>query len=222
MVVYVMYDTMRKITGRRSGRKDRKMRSPVTQSIISVVEQWLRKTTDEIDHDAVIKDVAHEAEISAGYFLTLTAANLIALSGLITSSAPVIIGAMLISPLMGPILSFGFAFVTGDREIWRQSVRKISVSVSLTLVVAALASTVSPLREITQEIVSRTRPNLYDLLVAFLAGSAGPGHRAAPFGRADHKSLPGRRDLRGEVVVGKSREDHRALDDNGLFRRLSR
>ena len=133
----------------------------------------LRKIASTINHEAVIKDIYQETEISPGYFLTLTLANLIALSGLITNSAPVIIGAMLISPLMGPILSIGFAFNTGARTIWRKSVKKIVVSVALTIGVAAAAAFLSPLKEITPEILSRTRPNLYDLIIAFLAGSAG-------------------------------------------------
>jgi uncharacterized hydrophobic protein (TIGR00271 family) len=136
-------------------------------------KQWLRKNAEKINPEAVIKDIAQEIDISAGYFLTLTLANLIALAGLITNSAPVIIGAMLISPLMGAILSFGFAFITGDRQIWRRSVKKIAVSVALTIIIATIASLISPLRELTPEIVSRTRPNLYDLIIAFLAGSAG-------------------------------------------------
>lgn len=138
-----------------------------------IVKQWLERTAEKVNHQAVIKDIVQDIDISAGYFLALTAANLIALSGLITNSAPVIIGAMLISPLMGPILSFGFAFITGDRQIWRRSVKKIAISVVVTIVVAALASAISPLKEITQEIIGRTRPNLYDLIIAFLAGSAG-------------------------------------------------
>jgi uncharacterized hydrophobic protein (TIGR00271 family) len=145
----------------------------IVQRIGVIVKQWLQRTAEKINHQAVIKDIVQDVDISAGYFLTLTLANLIALSGLITNSAPVIIGAMLISPLMGPILSIGFAFVTGDRQIWRRSVKKIALSVAVTIVVAAFASAISPLREITQEIVSRTRPNLYDLIIAFLAGSAG-------------------------------------------------
>jgi uncharacterized hydrophobic protein (TIGR00271 family) len=138
-----------------------------------IMKQWLQKTAATINHEAVIKDIAQEADISVGYFLTLSAANLIALSGLITNSAPVIIGAMLISPLMGPILSFGFAFITGSRNIWKLSIRKIFVSVAVTLLVASIATVFSPLTEITSEILTRTRPNLYDLIVAFLAGSAG-------------------------------------------------
>ena len=149
------------------------MMTGIVRKSAFLFNRWLQKTAAQINHEAVIKDIAQEIDISAGYFLTLTLANLIALSGLITNSAPVIIGAMLISPLMGPILSFGFAFITGDKQIWRRSVKKITVSVALTLVVAALASAFSPLKEITQEIISRTRPNLYDLVIAFLAGSAG-------------------------------------------------
>ncbi len=144
----------------------------IAQSTL-ILKQWLKKTASTINHEAVIKDIAQETDISAGYFLTLSAANLIALSGLITNSAPVIIGAMLISPLMGPILSFGFAFITGSRNIWKLSIKKIVVSIAVTLLVAAVATVLSPLKEVTNEILIRTRPNFYDLIIAFLAGSAG-------------------------------------------------
>ncbi len=126
-----------------------------------------------INHEGVIKDVFLEVEITTGYFFILSLANLIALTGLIVNSAPVIIGAMLISPLMGPILSTGFAFATGNKTIWRRALKKISLSVALTLAVAAAASYLSPLQDITTEIVARTRPNLYDLLIAIFAGLAG-------------------------------------------------
>jgi uncharacterized hydrophobic protein (TIGR00271 family) len=127
----------------------------------------------QINRDGVIKGVYQDVEISAGYFLLLSLANLIALCGLIVNSAPVIIGAMLISPLMGPILSSGFAFITGNRTIWRSALKKISLSIAITLVVAAIAAWLSPLQEATSEILARTRPNLYDLIIATLAGVAG-------------------------------------------------
>jgi uncharacterized hydrophobic protein (TIGR00271 family) len=139
----------------------------------TVVLQWIRSTASTISHETVIKDITHEIDISGTYAFALILANLIALAGLITNSAPVVIGAMLISPFMGPILSFGFAFVTGEKTIWRKSVVKIVGSVLITIAVAALASAASPLKEVTTEIISRTRPNLYDLVIAFLAGLAG-------------------------------------------------
>jgi uncharacterized hydrophobic protein (TIGR00271 family) len=137
------------------------------------INSWLQKKASLINHKAVIKDIYQEVEISVGYFLLLTIANLIALGGLVTDSPPVIIGAMLISPLMGPILNVGFAFLTGDKLIWTKSVKKISISIILTLMVAAIATYLSPLKEITHEIITRTRPNLYDLAIAFFAGTAG-------------------------------------------------
>ena len=141
--------------------------------VIILVRRWIQSKVADINHQAVIKDILHEVEVTAGYFVTLTLANLIALSGLINNSAPVIIGAMLISPLMGPILSFGFAFITGEEIVLKRAVRKVAFSVVLTIVVAALASAVSPLHEITSEIASRTKPNIYDLAIAFLSGTAG-------------------------------------------------
>lgn len=145
----------------------------VVKRIVVLIRRWIQNKVAEINHPAVIKDIYSEVDISAGYFVILTLANLIALSGLINNSAPVIIGAMLISPLMGPILSFGFAFITGEEMVLKRAVRKIAMSVMLTIIVAALASVVSPLQEITSEIISRTKPNIYDLAIAFLSGTAG-------------------------------------------------
>ena len=129
--------------------------------------------TPQIDKKAIIKDVYLEVTMTIGYFSTLMVANLIALSGLITNSAPVIIGAMLISPLMSPILSIGFAVTTADNVILGKSVKKIALSVAAVIAIAAIATYVSPLKDVTNEIAARTRPNLYDLIIAFLSGSAG-------------------------------------------------
>lgn len=149
------------------------MRDRTILKITVLIREWLQRKVSEINHSAVIKDIYSEGEISAGYFIILTFANLIALSGLITNSAPVIIGAMLISPLMGPILTFGFAFITGEKAIFNKALRKITLSVILTIIIATIASYISPLKEITTEILSRTKPNIYDLAIAFLSGTAG-------------------------------------------------
>jgi len=137
------------------------------------VRHRLEKMASQINHRSVIKDIYTEVDISPGYFLFLTLANLIALAGLITNSTAVIIGAMLISPLMGPILSCGFAFITGNWLIGKKALRKVTFSIAVTLAIAAIATYLSPIEDVTDEIISRTRPNLYDLVVAFLAGIAG-------------------------------------------------
>ncbi len=138
-----------------------------------MINRLLRDRLPVINHQEIIKDIYSEVGITAGYFTILTLANLIALSGLLINSAPVIIGAMLISPLMGPILSFGFAFITGDSFVWKKSIRKIAISVLSTIFIAALVSYISPLTEVTGEITARTKPNIFDLLIAFLSGMAG-------------------------------------------------
>lgn len=137
------------------------------------INRRLRGMVPAVNQQEITKNIYGEVEISVGFFTILTLANLIALSGLLVNSAPVIIGAMLISPLMGPILSFGFAFITGDSFVWEKSLRKIIISVLLTVFVAALASYLSPLDEVTREISVRTTPNIFDLLIAFLSGTAG-------------------------------------------------
>jgi len=134
---------------------------------------WLEGKASLIDHDSVAKSVYTEVDISAGYFLILTIANLIALSGLLMNNTAVIVGAMLISPLMGAILSSGFAFITGNRTIGSKALKKIALSVAVTIVIAGAATFVSPMQDMTEEILSRTRPNLFDLVVAFLAGTVG-------------------------------------------------
>lgn len=145
----------------------------IADKIKLFAKKWLEARAATITHSEIIKNIHHEMELTPSYFVFLILANLIALSGLIQNSTPVIIGAMLISPLMGPILSFGFAFITGDKIVWRESVRKLIISIVVTIVIAAIATFISPLKDITNEIIARTKPNLYDLLIAFFSGLAG-------------------------------------------------
>ncbi|SEM12403.1 TIGR00341 family protein [Syntrophus gentianae] len=138
-----------------------------------MINRWLSDKLPAINHKEIIKDIYDDVGITAGYFTILAVAGLVALCGLMINSTPVIIGAMLISPLMGPILSFGFAFITGDSFVWKNSIRKIIISVLLTVLISAMASYISPLNEVTREIATRTTPNIFDLLIAFLSGTAG-------------------------------------------------
>lgn len=140
---------------------------------MEIIKRWLAEKASQVNHAGVAKGVYLESEITAGYFLVLTLANLIALSGLIINNTAVIIGAMLISPLMGPILSSGYGYITANTVIWKKSLKKVGLSVAVTIAVAAMVTYLSPLQEVTGEILARTRPNLYDLVVAFLAGTVG-------------------------------------------------
>ena len=103
----------------------------------------------------------------------LLLASLIALLGLLTNSVAVVIGAMLISPLMGPIISSGLAFTIGDLHLARRAFKTIAISVMLTIVVCTIISFISPLKEPTAKILARVRPNIFDLFVAVLSGIVG-------------------------------------------------
>jgi uncharacterized hydrophobic protein (TIGR00271 family) len=103
----------------------------------------------------------------------LLASCLIASIGLNTNSTAVIIGAMLVSPLMGPILGLGLGMAIASRRMIRVSAQNLVFAVFISLLVATLYFVVSPFQDPTSEILSRTAPNLLDLLVAIAAAFAG-------------------------------------------------
>jgi len=140
---------------------------------IKKLKDYLAIKTEMVNHQLIIKDVASGVDRSWIYYLMLLSAGLIALLGLLTNSVAVVIGAMLISPLMGPIISSGLALTIGDLRLARRAFRTIAVSVALTILVSALVTIISPLKEPTTEIMARVRPNIYDLFVAVLSGVVG-------------------------------------------------
>ena len=121
----------------------------------------------------VLDEVLEGRQFDALYFSMLVFGCLIALLGLLLNSPAVIIGAMLISPLMGPILSCGLSLTLADGNLAKKAGRNLGFSVAETIAIAALATWLSPLKDATPEILARTNPNLMDLLVAFFSGAAG-------------------------------------------------
>lgn len=128
---------------------------------------------EQVDHAAVLKRVRDEAGWSGCYAFMLAVSAGIAILGLLLSSPAVIIGAMLISPLMAPIAGLGFALATFDWLEVRRSLLALIGGTLLAIGVAALVVLVSPLKDLTAEMLARTRPNLFDLLVAVFAALAG-------------------------------------------------
>ena len=135
--------------------------------------QYLDSKSADVQHREVLKELYERADMTGSYVAALLFANLIALLGLLSNSVAVVIGAMLISPLMGPIFSLGLSFAMGNLMLARKAARIISISVLMTVFVAALFTVLSPLKEATPEILARTHPNIYDLLVAIFSGAIG-------------------------------------------------
>ena len=134
---------------------------------------WGHDVTGTVDQIAVIEKRRSECQLSARYLLMVSMSAGIAILGLLLSSPAVVIGAMLLSPLMDPIMGVGFALATGDFKWLRQSGKSLAVGTLAAIVFCALIVMISPLQTVTSEIAARTRPNLFDLAVAFFSAVAG-------------------------------------------------
>ena len=148
-----------------------------TGSFARVVLSWRRWWRDSVvgtvDQQTVIDERREEAYISPRYMFMTAMSGGIAILGMLLSSPAVVIGAMLLSPLMGPIIGLGFALATADYHWLRQSARALGAGSAMAVLLCALIVFLSPLQTVTEEIAARTRPNLFDLLVALFSALAG-------------------------------------------------
>jgi uncharacterized hydrophobic protein (TIGR00271 family) len=134
---------------------------------------WRHSIVAPVDHQEVFGRIVAESGPSPRYlFMTMMSAG-IAVLGLLQSSPAVVIGAMLISPLMNPILGLGFALALFDFAELRRASKALALGAAAALLFTILIVLASPLKAPTAEILARTRPNLFDLLVALFAALAG-------------------------------------------------
>ena len=98
---------------------------------------------------------------------------LIASIGLNMNSIPAIIGAMLISPLMTPILGVGFALAILDTKLLKKSFKILFIQVAVSLLASTLYFLLSPISYASTEIIARTSPTIWDVVIAFVGGLAG-------------------------------------------------
>ena len=119
----------------------------------------------QVSRSATLGDVS--------YWLQVLFAAGIATLGLILNSPAVIIGAMLISPLMGPILASGLALAAGDLVLGARAAASLALSCLVAVSFAVLLVTVLPFKEVTAEIAARTQPNTLDLVIALFSGAVG-------------------------------------------------
>jgi uncharacterized hydrophobic protein (TIGR00271 family) len=134
---------------------------------------WARSVIGTVNQSEVIEQRREESRLSERYLFMLAMSAGIAILGLLLSSPAVVIGAMLLSPLMDPIIGVGFALAIGDYDWMKQAARSLLIGMVLGIALCALIVLMSPLQTVTAEIASRTRPNLFDLLVALFSALAG-------------------------------------------------
>lgn len=145
----------------------------VPTSLAGLRHYWSHQVVGSVDHVEVNERVHDDAGLTARFLTMTTLSAAIAVLGLLLSSPAVVIGAMLISPLMGPIIGLGFALATVDARQIRRAAAALVAGSLLAVAFTAAIVLVSPLRNVTAEIAARTHPNLFDLLVALFAAIAG-------------------------------------------------
>jgi uncharacterized hydrophobic protein (TIGR00271 family) len=140
-------------------------------------QQYLRRIVyleDDIDRAAAAAAIKKNISFRGPNVIILACAIIIAAIGLNVNSIPVIIGAMLISPVMGPIIGFGLGMGTNDTELMKNALKNFLVMVAISIIVASLYFLATPLKlNNPTELLARTRPTIYDVLIALFGGVAG-------------------------------------------------
>ncbi len=141
------------------------------------IKEYLREYFDlraELDDEkTAVESVMDGVSFKGSNIIILIIAIFIASLGLNTNSAAVIIGAMLISPLMGPIIGMGFGVGTYDFDLIKRSFRNLAVAAMFSVLASALYFFISPVSEGRSELLARTSPTIYDVLIGFFGGLAG-------------------------------------------------
>lgn len=139
----------------------------------SFIKQILSIRNGVIQFSQVIKQT-QESVVFKGYNVWILICSIIIASvGLNVDSTAVVVGAMLISPLMGPIRGVGFGVGTNDLGLIRLSLRNIGITVGVSLVTSTLYFLITPIDQLTNQIFLRTEPNFLDVIIAFTGGLAG-------------------------------------------------
>lgn len=127
----------------------------------------------EEDKEKTLANVKANISFRGSNLWILACAIIVASVGLNVNSTAVIIGAMLISPLMGPIVGAGFALGIYDFYLLRRSLFNLLIATIVSLIVATVYFYLSPFKEVHSELLARTSPNIYDVLIAFFGGLVG-------------------------------------------------
>ena len=147
--------------------------TPLRGVIAAIREWWTVHVIGQVDQAEVTERRREDGKLSEHYLFMTAMSGAIAVLGLLLSSPAVVIGAMLLSPLMGPIMGLGFALAIGDWAWLKQSLRTLALGSAMAVLLCAVLVFVSPIQGVTTEIAARTRPNLFDLFVALFSALAG-------------------------------------------------
>lgn len=144
-----------------------------TETITEKIKVYFNILPNKENEQDIIAQITSGVSFKGANLWVLIFAIFIASLGLNVNSTAVIIGAMLISPLMGPIIGMGLAVGINDLELLKRSAKNYGVATLISVLTATIYFLISPLSEVQSELLARTSPTLYDVLIAFCGGAAG-------------------------------------------------
>ena len=141
--------------------------------IWQMAKRYFNALPNKTEETATVEQISDGVTFRGANLWVLIFAIFIACLGLNLNSTAVIIGAMLISPLMGPIIGMGLAVGRADLELLKRSLTNYGVATVISVLTATLYFLLTPLTEAQSELLARTSPTLYDVLIALFGGAAG-------------------------------------------------
>lgn len=149
---------------------------PPVDPVRTSVSDWFKPfdlSTDQADPRVIDEGIRVGIALRGTNAWLLVFAIFIASIGLNVNSTAVIIGAMLISPLMGPIMGVGYGAAVADFDLARRSAWNLAITAGISLATSTLYFLATPLAEAHSELLARTSPSIWDVLIALLGGLAG-------------------------------------------------
>ncbi len=141
--------------------------------VIRNILHYLNLESELDNHDLIHEEIQKSVIFKGTNLWILVFAIIIASVGLNMNSTAVIIGAMLISPLMGPINGIGYSIATYNFELFRQSIKNFGFAVIMGLIASTAYFILSPVSTAHSELLARTSPTIYDVIIALFGGLAG-------------------------------------------------
>jgi len=147
------------------------------KEIITAIKNFLRDRfnldEDKAEEKEIIAAIRRDVHFKGTNLWTLIFAILIASIGLNVNSTAVIIGAMLISPLMGPIMGIGLAVGINDFELLQKGIKNLTIAAVISIITSAVYFALTPIHSVNSELLARVNPSLWDVFIAFFGGLAG-------------------------------------------------
>lgn len=141
--------------------------------MIKQIIRYLNLEHELDDYEMIHNTIAQDSIFKGTNLWILVFAIVVASVGLNMNSTAVIIGAMLISPLMGPINGMGYSLATYNFELFRKAVKHFTFAVIASLIASTLYFSISPVSTAHSELLARTSPTIYDVVIALFGGMAG-------------------------------------------------